>query len=63
MGYVHKRSILHDLIQFHNINLVAIQEIKKQNFSNRSLKALAYKFDTWIQLPVVGLSCGILVGV
>jgi hypothetical protein len=35
MNSTHKGNILHDLIVFHKINIVAIQETKKQDFTKK----------------------------
>jgi exonuclease III len=34
MSSYHKRSILHDVVQFNKMDIVAIQETKHQEFSN-----------------------------
>jgi exonuclease III len=62
LGSSKKHRILHDLILDNKIDLVAIQETKKQSFSSRMLKGISTKFDSWHELPAVGLSGGILVG-
>jgi exonuclease III len=62
MNSTHKHNILHDLIVFHKINIVAIQETKKQDFTKKMLGSIANRFDIWVTLPSVGMSGGILVG-
>lgn len=58
-----KRQALIDYISNHHIDIVAIQETKKEVFSNRILRSLSTKIDTWVYLPSVGKSGGILFGV
>lgn len=62
MNACRKRSILADLIQQHSVDILAVQETKKPDFSNRILKAISTKIDTWHWLPSIGSSGGILFG-
>ena len=57
-----KRRILRDLILDNSIDLIAIQETKKENFSLRILKSISHRFDTWLWVESHGRSGGILVG-
>lgn len=57
-----KRRILKDLILDNSIDLIAIQETKKENFSLRILKSISHRFDTWVWVESKGRSGGILVG-
>jgi exonuclease III len=57
-----KHRILHDIIVDNKIDMVAIQETKKQHFSSRMLKSICNKFDCWHELLAIGLSGGILIG-
>lgn len=40
-----KRQILEDLISKHHIDLIAIQETKKENFNHRIMRSISIKFD------------------
>jgi exonuclease III len=62
LGFLHKRSVLHNIVQFHKVDLVAIQETKHQEFSQKMLNVISRHFDTWIQLPAIVLSGCVLVG-
>jgi hypothetical protein len=61
LGSSKKRNMLHDLIIDHHVDIVAIQETKKQTFSTRILRSISTKLDEWFELPFVGLSGGILI--
>lgn len=56
------RHLLKDLIIDNKVDLVAIQETKKEEFNNRCLQEISYRTDKWIWLPSLGRSGGILVG-
>lgn len=58
----HKRDILHDLIVQFKVDIVLIQETKKEHFSNRILNSISTRLDIWHWLPSVGRSGGILFG-
>jgi hypothetical protein len=60
LGGTQKRSILYDMIRDHNIEIIAIQEIKKKIFTKRMLIAINPKFDNWLYKPSVEASGGIL---
>ena len=62
LGLSVKRRYLSDLIKDHNIDLISIQETKKQTFSDRSLRALSFSITQWFVLPSVGASGGLLLG-
>lgn len=57
-----KRRILRDMILEHKIDIIVIQETKKDTFSHRILKSISSRFDTWIWLGAHGRSGGILFG-
>lgn len=57
-----KRQILHDIIVDNNIDMIAIQETKKEDFSTRTLRTISTKFDIWHWVPSIGRSGGILFG-
>jgi hypothetical protein len=57
-----KCRILHDIIVDNKIDIVVIQKTKRQHFSSRMLKGICNKFDSWHELPAIGLSEGILIG-
>lgn len=50
------------MISDHHVDLIAIQETKKESFTNRALRFLSSKFDKWCWLPSVGRAGGILFG-
>lgn len=62
MNAPRKRHILHDMILHNNIDMVAIQETKKEEFSLRMLNSLSHKLDIWIYAPAIGTAGGILFG-
>jgi hypothetical protein len=47
----------------HHIDIVSIQETKKQEFKETTLSNISYKITHWFILPAIGRSGGILVGV
>lgn len=57
-----KRRILRDLILEHHIDIIAIQETKKETFTNRALRSISTRFDKWIWVASQGRSGGILFG-
>ena len=57
-----KRRILRDLINDNSIDLIAIQETKKESFTYRILKSISSRFDNWVWIASRGRSGGILVG-
>jgi hypothetical protein len=54
---------LRDLLQQHKIDIVNIQETKKEIFKDRILFNLSYQITNWYTLPAIGRSGGILLGV
>lgn len=62
MNSPRKRKALADFIQQHHIDIVAIQETKKEEFSHRILNYLSRTLDVWLYVPSVGRSGGILFG-
>lgn len=44
------------------VDIVAIQETKKETFTHRALRSISSKFDKWIWLESKGRSGGILFG-
>ena len=62
LNSIRKRYILHDLIIDHKVDLLAVQETKKDNFSQRCLNNISSRLDIWIWLPSIGRSGGILFG-
>lgn len=50
------RQLLRDLLIDNRIDVVAIQETKKESFTNRCLKGLSTRLDNWVWLPSVGRS-------
>ena len=57
-----KRSILADLITQHSVDILAVQETKKEDFTKRFLMSISVKLDSWFWVPSVGRSGGILFG-
>lgn len=57
-----KRRALRDIISSNKIDVIAIQETKKETFTHRILKSISSKFDNWFSLPSRGRSGGILIG-
>lgn len=55
-----KRRILRDMITTHKIDIIAIQETKKESFTHRILKSISTKFDKWVWVEAHGRSGGIL---
>ena len=62
LGLPHKRSLLRDYLMFHKIDILGIQETKKESFSSRILKNLSPHITSWLYKSSVGSSGGILVG-
>lgn len=62
LGSHRKRHILHDLIAKDHIDVVMIQETKKDTFFQRALKTISHKFDIWHWLPSNWSSGRILFG-
>lgn len=60
--YFMLRSILHDVIRDNHIDIIAIQETKKQEFSTRMVSAINHSFDVWLVQPAIGSFGGILIG-
>lgn len=62
INYSSKRQRLRDIIVDNQIDIVAIQETKKENFTTRQLKTISNHLDLWLWLPSVGRSGAILFG-
>lgn len=62
MNSCRKRKALNDIITSHQIDIIAIQETKKSDFSSRILSSISSKLDIWHFLPSQGSSGGILFG-
>lgn len=62
MNSPRKRLALKDYLQKYQVDIVAIQETKKEEFTNRFLRSLSPRLDLWIHLPSSGASGGILFG-
>lgn len=62
MNQAKKRRALNSIILQHHIDIITIQETKKEDFTNRSLKQISSIFYTWIWLPSNGTAGGILMG-
>lgn len=57
-----KRRILKDMIITHKIDIIVIQETKKDSFTHRILTSISSKFDKWVWVTAQGRSGGILFG-
>lgn len=57
-----KRHRLRDMIIDNHIDLIAIQETKKESFTKRCLSSISSNFDVWFWVPSSGRSGGILFG-
>lgn len=62
MNAFRKRQILTDMIKDNKVDIVAIQETKKEDFKDRTLRSLSSHINTWTWLPSRGRSGGILFG-
>ena len=63
LGLSNKRRALKELLNTHKIDIVAIQETKKENFPIRQLNTFSNNINFWIYKSSIGSSGGILVGV
>lgn len=63
LGLSNKRRALKDLLSSHHIDIVAIQETKKESFPTRQLNSLSSNINFWLYKSSVGSSRGILVGI
>lgn len=63
LGLSNKRSALKELLIRHKIDIVAIQETKKESFPTRQLNALSHTINYWLCKPSIGSSGGILLGI
>lgn len=57
-----KRHRLRDIIIDNHIDLIAIQEIKKESFTKRYLASISSNFDVWFWVSSSGRSRAILFG-
>lgn len=62
LGLLVKRRYLSDLIKDNHIDIVCIQETKKEEFSERMLRSLSTHVTHWTVLPSAGASGGIILG-
>lgn len=62
MNAYRKQQILVDSLKENKVDMVAIQETKKESFSDRTLRNLSSHVDSWVWLPSRGRSGGILFG-
>lgn len=62
MNTPRKRQALSDYIRTYHVDMIAIQETKKDSFSPRIPRSMAPQFDIWLYLPSHGASGGILFG-
>lgn len=57
-----KRQILADIVKEQHIDILALQETKKETFTDRILRTISRDIDEWKWLPSQGTSGGILFG-
>lgn len=63
LGKPKRRRLVRDVLADHYINIVSLQETKKEDFKDRTLKNFSPYITGWFILPSVGRSGGILLGV
>lgn len=63
LGLPSKCRALKDLLNTHRIDLVVIQETKKESFTRRQLNALSNNINFWLFKPSIGSLGGILFGI
>lgn len=63
LGSPNKRRALKDILLLHHIDILEIQETKKETFKNRSLLALSSTISHWTFKPSIGASGGLLLGI
>jgi Endonuclease/Exonuclease/phosphatase family len=62
LGLPEKRRILHDFIIKEHVDILCLQETKKDSYSSQFFKSIASCYDTKQFLPSVGSAGGILMG-
>lgn len=62
LGSSSKRRALKDTLTFNNIDIVGIQETKKESFTTRTLTTLSHSITHWITKCATGASGGLLLG-
>jgi exonuclease III len=63
LGKSKRRRLVKDILSTHNIDIISLQETKKEEFKNRTLKNLSINITKWLVLPSQGRSGGILLGI
>ena len=63
LGLPNKRRALKDFLYYNHIDIVGIQETKKEHFHSRTLNALSHIISHWIYKPSQGSAGGILLGI
>jgi mRNA deadenylase 3'-5' endonuclease subunit Ccr4 len=63
LGKSKRRRLVKDMLLFYNIDIVSLQETKKEEFKNKTLKNLSSHITKWLVLPSQGRSGGILLGI
>jgi hypothetical protein len=63
LGKSKRRRLVKDILSTHNIDIISLQETKKEEFKNRTLKKLSINITKWLVLPSQGRSGGILLGI
>jgi exonuclease III len=63
LGKPKRRRLVKEIIFTHHIDIVSIQETKKSEFKERTLRNLSNILTKWVILPADGNSGGILVGI
>jgi nitrate reductase NapE component len=63
LGKPKRRRLIRDILYEHLIDLMSLQETKKEKYKDRMLRNLSLTINNWIFLPSVGNSGGILLGI
>jgi exonuclease III len=58
LGLSEKRGIIHDFIVHEYVDVLCLQETKKDFFLSQFLKSIVKCYDTWKFIPSVGTTGG-----
>lgn len=62
LGQADKRRVIRDYLQTHKIDILIVQETKKESFTTRQFNSLSPNINHWIFKCSQGSSGGILLG-
>jgi exonuclease III len=62
LGLPEKRRMLRDFINSNNIDILCLQETKKDSYTSQFLNSISRNFDTWNLIPAIGSAGGLLFG-